>query len=48
MEEKGCGYSLRVSPAQATQAAALLRSQGVPFSKLYVRQDGGKLEALTP
>lgn len=48
MEEKGCGYSLRVSPAQATQAAALLRSQGVPFSKLYVRQDGGKLEALAP
>lgn len=48
MEEEGCGYRLRVAPAKAIQAAAILRSRGVPFSKLYARRDGGKLEALAP
>ena len=46
MEEQGCGYSLRVSCGQITAAADLLRGNDVPFRKVYMRTEGGRLEEL--
>ena len=46
MEEQGCGYSLRVSCGQVTAAAELLRGSEVPFRKVYMRMDSGRLEEL--
>lgn len=44
MEEKGCGYSLRLPPGRETEAVALLRENTVPFSRLYLRKEDGTLE----
>ena len=41
MSAKGCGYALKLRPADAAKAAAVLRNTGVPFSAVYrVRPDG--------
>lgn len=47
MEEKGCGYSLRLPTDEAKTAVERLKSQGVPFSKLYVRREDGNMEEWT-
>lgn len=44
MEEKGCGYSLRVQTANIEQAAGLLRDEQLPIGKVYRRREDGKLE----
>ena len=44
MEEKGCGYSLRVQTANIEQAAGLLRAEQLPIGKVYRRREDGKLE----
>ena len=46
MEEQGCGYSLRIRHAQAERCVALLRTEGVPFRKLYLLRENGKAEEL--
>lgn len=46
MEEKGCGYSLRVPRGRIQEAATLLRDNGVPFSKIYCAGQDGTMEEL--
>lgn len=46
MEEQGCGYSLRLRPADGGAAAYLLRQQQIPFRKVYLWTEGGKAEEL--
>ena len=46
MEEQGCGYSLRLRPADGARAAALLRTQQIPFRKVYLWSESGPAEEL--
>ncbi len=46
MEEKGCGYSLRVPFQTAAQCVTLLRDQEIPFRKVYLHRDQGRVEEL--
>ena len=48
MEEKGCGYSLRLPPGYGAAAMEQLKQSGVPFSRLYLHRDDGGLEELKP
>lgn len=41
MEERGCGYCLRLRPVHVDRAVALLRQQGLAFSKVYADTDQG-------
>ena len=47
MEEQGCGYSLRVRPADAAQCVQLLRGGNVPFRKVYLRRENDTVEELS-
>jgi hypothetical protein len=47
MEERGCGYCLRVRPADAGKAVALLRGEGVGFSKVFAVNEKGSAEEVT-
>ena len=47
MEEKGCGYSLKVSVGQLQQAVKLLYAQNVPFRKIYCIRQNGTAEEMT-
>ena len=44
MEERGCGYCLRLRSAQIDRAVALLRQYSLPFSKIYADTDHGAEE----
>ncbi len=44
MEERGCGYCLRLRPGHADRAVALLRQYSLPFSKIYGETDHGTEE----
>lgn len=46
MEERGCGYCLRLRPREALQAVELLRHESVPFSRVYAHKDDGGVEEL--
>ena len=46
MEEKGCGYSLRMSSRDIMAAAALLRQAGIQFRKVYSIGENGMPEEL--
>lgn len=46
MEEKGCGYSLRLSGSDITLAEGLLRQNGVPVRKFYTQKPDGAMEEL--
>ena len=46
MEEQGCGYSLRVKCEDVMGALELLRAHDVPFRKVYLRRENGKVEEL--
>ena len=46
MEEKGCGYSLRLPCRDIMTAAMLLRQAGIPFRKAYSLNDNGAPEEL--
>ncbi|MBQ3528997.1 MAG: DUF3343 domain-containing protein [Oscillospiraceae bacterium] len=46
MEEKGCGYSVRLSCQDVMVAAVLLRQGGIPFRKAYAIGDNGSPEEL--
>ena len=43
MEERGCGYCLRLRPGDLHRAVKLLRRENVAFSKVYATV-GGNLE----
>lgn len=46
MEEQGCGYSVRLRCNDVMPALELLRSNDVPFRKVYLRRENGKVEEL--
>ena len=46
MEEKGCGYSLRLNCQDIMAAALLLRDAGIGFRKAYSLKDNGMPEEL--
>lgn len=48
MEERGCGYRLRLLQSNLNAALNLLRDQQVPFQKIYVQRENGKLEEWQP
>ncbi len=45
MEERGCGYCLRLREEDARRAAALLREGNLAFSKIYAEENGVVTEA---
>ena len=44
MEEQGCGYSLRIRCHEVVQGLEILRSNDIPFRKVYLRRENGKVE----
>ena len=48
MENKGCGYALRIWTADVQDVLALLRRNGVPMRKLYRKDADGQLEEVAP
>ena len=46
MEERGCGYCLRLRSGDVQQAVAVLNQQQVAFSKVYTTVDGEPEERL--
>ena len=46
MEERGCGYCLRLRQKEVMPAAMLLRENEVPFRKLYAQREGERLEEI--
>ena len=44
MEEQGCGYSLQVRCQDAAAAVVVLKDAEIPFRKIYLRRDNGKVE----
>ena len=46
MEQRGCGYCLRVRADDALRALELLKRGNAPYSKLYAQTDTGRVEEL--
>lgn len=46
MEERGCGYCLRVRPIDTLRCLELLSGSGVSYSKVYARRENGTVEEL--
>lgn len=46
MEERGCGYSIRLSCRDIMEASLLLRDAGISFRKVYSLGDNGSPEEL--
>lgn len=46
MEEQGCGYCVKLSCSRAPEAVSLLNSSQIPFRKVYLSRQGGKLEEM--
>ena len=46
MEERGCGYCLRLQRGDVERAVAILRREQVAFSKVYSMVDGNPEEQL--
>lgn len=46
MEEKGCGYSLRLNCRDIMTAATFLRQNGIHFRRAYTLRDDGTPEEL--
>ena len=44
MEQRGCGYCLRVRTSDTAGAVAMLRQQRIPFSKVYSSPEAGREE----
>ena len=44
MEEQGCGYCLTVRPEEVGPGVRLLQEEKVPFRKVYLRRENGRLE----
>ena len=44
MEEKGCGYSLRLDTADLMEGVELLRRAAIPMRRVYVQNSAGELE----
>ena len=46
MEERGCGYCLRLKPQDGARSVQLLRSAGVTYSKVLSTPEQGRVEEL--
>ena len=46
MQERGCGYSLRLRSSAAAQAVALLRQKGSQFVKVYAQNRDGQTQEM--
>ena len=46
MEEKGCGYSIRMDCKDIIMAVSLLRQENIQFRKVYAVGDNGSTEEL--
>ena len=46
LEERGCGYCLRIRHQDVATAVALLQGQQVPYRRLYVHRKDGSMEEL--
>ena len=46
MEEKGCGYCLRLQQEEITEAVQILRGAQVPFRKVYRQDEKGTVEEM--
>ena len=46
MENRGCGYSLRVNSSSTTEAVELLRSAEVNYQKVYLYRDKDHVEEM--
>ena len=46
MEEKGCGYSVRLNCTDIMTAAAFLRQSGIHFRRAYTLREDGAPEEL--
>ncbi len=46
MEERGCGYSIKLDCGDLMTASAMLRQAGIPFRKAYSLRDNGTPEEL--
>ena len=44
MEEQGCGYCLRLRTEDIMPAVRLLRTNQVPFRRVYVQERSGEIE----
>ncbi len=42
MEERGCGYCLRIRPEQTDRATVLLRQGQLPYSRVYTQDVDGE------
>ena len=47
MEEKGCGYCLRLKCEDIGPWVAILRRRGVAFRRVYIRQPDGEIWEVT-
>ena len=47
MEERGCGYCLRIRPTEVAESLRRLKEGGVPFSKVYTRRPNGSVEEVS-
>lgn len=48
MEERGCGYCLKIKQEDIPAALGQLRQKAVPFRKVYTQDSDGKLEERVP
>lgn len=47
METQGCGYCIRLRSQNIHKAVDLLRTQQVPFRKLYLAKEDGTMEEVS-
>lgn len=47
MEQRGCGYCLRLRPMQVSEGLRRLKEAGVPYSKVYTRREDGSVEEVS-
>ncbi len=47
LQDKGCGYSLRLSKENILGAVSLLRSAQIPFQKVYYQPEKGRAEEVS-
>ena len=46
MEERGCGYCLRVRPTQVAESLSRLKAGGIAYSKVYTHRENGAVEEM--
>ena len=47
LQDKGCGYSLRLAKENMLGAVSLLRSAQIPFQTVYYQPERGKIEEVS-